>query len=131
MVKMMTGHGEPVTLYDSTDTEIGTTASPLKVSGTVTESAPAATTVAPNQLTVSATQVLLLPQNSSRLGATIGNTIPSASTTIFIGPTGVTAANGFPLAPGSAYNIDFPNVTAAIYGITASGQQLVGIVDLT
>lgn len=132
MVKMYpaTGHGSPVTLYDSTDTEIGTAAKPIQVAGTTTENAPAAITLTTAQITISSTAVLLLAANPSRLGATIG--VFNAST-VYVGQTsGVTSANGVPVPQGSAFNVDFPNYTGALYGILASGTgQLVATAELT
>lgn len=130
MVAMQRGHGAPTTLYDSTDTEIGTAAKPLQVAGTVTEAAAAATTLTTNQLTISSTAVLLLAANTARLGASIG---VFNSSTVYVGQTsGVTSANGIPVPQGSSYNVDFPNYTGALYGILASGTgQLVATAELT
>lgn len=125
MVKMQTGHGSPVTLYDSTDTEIGGAASPLKVSSVPT----ASTTVTTAQTTVSATAVLLLPLDTTRLGGSISNA--AGTVTLWIGGVGVTAATGFGVPAGSAYNIDVPNITAAIYGIVSSTAPLISTIALT
>lgn len=130
MVAMPRGHGSPSTLFDSTDTEIGTTANPLKVAGTVTESAPVSTIIATAGITLSATEVIILPVDATRMGASIEN--PGTNTiVVYLGPTGVTALNGFDLAPGAAFNIDFPNCTAAIYGLAASGNPVVKRIVLT
>lgn len=130
MVQMQLGHGSPVTIYDSSDQELGTTVNPLNVEGTVTESAPTSTTIATAGITLSATEVLILPVAASRLGASIENP-GTNSIVVYIGATGVTAANGFDLAPGAAYNIDFPNCTAAFYGLAASGNPVVKRIVLT
>lgn len=126
MVKMQTGHGSPVTLYDSTDTESGTAANPLKT----TTSATPSTTLTTSQITVSATAVLILAANTARLGATVAN---QNTATVYIGQTsGVTATTGLPVPVGSAYNVDVPLYTGAIYGILASGTgQLVAAAELT
>lgn len=132
MVAMPTGYGSPVTLFNSADTEIGTTATPLKVSGTVTETAPASTTLTATQVTVPATAngILILAANTARLGAIISN--PS-TVTVYIqqAATGVTTSNGFGIPAGTSFNIDFPLYTGAVYGIVASSTQVVTVVELT
>jgi hypothetical protein len=76
---------------------------------------------------VTATQ-LLAPQSgtSAGVGRCSGGVIvkaPSTNTaTVFIGGSGVTAANGFPLAPGDScsLNVDDPS---RIFGIVAAATQ--------
>lgn len=91
----------------------------------------ASTTLTATQVTVPATTngILILAANTSRLGATISN--PGA-VTVYIqqGATGVTSSNGFGIPPGSSYNIDSPLYTGAIYGIVATGTQVVTVVEL-
>lgn len=130
MVQIQKGHGNPVTIYDSADQELGTAVNPINVEGTVTEAAPASTVIATAGITLSATEVIILPVDATRLGASIEN--PGTNTiVVYIGPTGVTALNGFDLPPGSAYSIDFPNCTAAVYGLAASGNPVVKRIVLT
>lgn len=126
--RMQTGHGTPVTLYNSSDTEIGTTTDPLNVEGTLVVTPSVATVFTSAQVTVSATEVIVLPANAAALGATLVNT---GSVNIYLGPTGVTATNSLILPPSSAYNIDSPNYTGAIYGLAASGNPVVSRVVLT
>lgn len=125
MVAMQKGHGHPVTLYDSTDTEIGTAVNPLKA----TSSSPVSSTITTAQTTVSSTAVILLSLDATRIGGSISNAL--GTVTLYIGGSGVTTANGFPVPPGGAYNIDEPNITAAIYGIVASTAPLIGTIALT
>lgn len=47
MVKIQRGHGSPVTLYDTTDTEIGTAANPLSITGSFSASTSAHATASP------------------------------------------------------------------------------------
>ncbi len=126
--KIQKGHGSPVTLYDTSDNSVGVTGNALVVSGTVIETAPAATTFAAAQVTASATEVLLLPLDTTRMAATLAN---NTAINVYLGPTGVTAVNGFILAPGMAYNIDFPNCTAAVYGLAASGNPVISRIVLS
>jgi hypothetical protein len=92
----------------------------------------ASTTMTATQVTVPATAngILILASNANRKGATISN--PS-SVTVYIqqGSTGVTTSNGFGIPAGSSYNIDVPLYTGAIYGIIATGTQVVTVVELT
>lgn len=125
-VQMPAGHGTPVTLFNSSDTEVGSAATPFVVSG------PAATTLTATQVTVPATAngILILAANASRKGATVSN---AGAVSVFIqqAATGVTVSNGFEIPGGGAYNIDFPNYTGAIYGIVATGTKVVTVVELT
>lgn len=129
-IPVSSAHGLPVMLVNKTDTIIGEAGNPLVVSGTVTESAPVSTTIANAGVTLSATEVIILPVDATRLAASIENP-GTNSIVVYIGATGVTAANGFDLAPGAAYNIDFPNCTAAFYGLAASGNPVVKRIVLT
>lgn len=89
-------------------------------------------TLTASQVTVPATAngTAILAANTSRLGATISNPGPS---TVYIqqGATGVTTSNGFAILSGCSYNIDEPLYTGAIYGIVASGTQVVTVVEIT
>lgn len=132
MAGVQIGHSTPVQIWDTNDTPTGTTGNPLKVSGTVTESAVASTTLTATQVTVPATAngILILAANANRLGATIVN---PGTVTVFIqqGATGVTTSNGFGIPGGSSYNIDAPIYTGAIYGIVTTSTQVVYVVELT
>lgn len=89
-------------------------------------------TLTATQVTVPATTngILILAANTARLGATISNP-GSVSVYIQQGATGVTTSNGFAILPGSAYNIDEPLYTGAIYGIVTTSTQVVTVVELT
>lgn len=127
---MQKGHGSPVSIYNDLDQMIGISGTPLAISGAVTVSPSASGTATTAQTTVSATAVLILPANASRLGATVAN--PAGPNTIYWGQTaGVTTATGFPIPPGSAYNIDTPNYLGNIYVITSGTGQLSATVELT
>ncbi len=90
------------------------------------------TTFTPTQVTVPATTngILILAANANRKGATISN--PSGLA-VYTGSsaTGLTISNGFAIPAGTAYNIDKPLYTGAIYGIIATGTQVVTVVELT
>lgn len=90
------------------------------------------TTFTASQVTVPATTngILVLASNANRVGATISN--PGA-VPVYIqqGATGVTTSNGFAIPAGASYNIDSPLYTGAIYGIVATGTQVVTVVELS
>lgn len=118
-----------------TKLEVVCPANPLPVSidaGSITITPVKSTTLTPTQVTVPATAngILILAANANRLGATISN---PGTVSIYIqqGATGVTVSNGFGIPGGSSYNIDEPLYTGAVYGIVASGTQVVTIVELT
>lgn len=115
--------------------EVVSPANPLPVlvnAGSISITPVKSTTLTPTQVTVPATTngILILAANANRLGATISNpgTVP-----VYIqqSATGVTVANGFGIPGGSSYNIDEPLYTGAIYGIVATGTQVVTVVELT
>lgn len=101
---------------------------PLLVTNTPT----ASTTLTSTQVTVPATSngILILAANANRKGATISNP-GSVSVYIQQGSTGVTTSNGFAIPGGSSYNINSPLYTGAIYGIIATGTNVVTVVELT
>lgn len=105
---------------------------PLPVTGTATITPVKSTVLTSSQVTVPATAngILILASNTARLGATIVN---NSSQTIYISqqPTGLTSSNGLGIPAGSAYNIDEPLYTGAIYGIVASTTGLATVVELT
>jgi len=104
----------------------------INTAGTTVITPVKSTVLTPTQVTVPATTngILVLAANANRLGATISN--PS-SVTVYIGSaaTGLTVSNGFGIPAGSSYNIDEPLYTGAIYGIIATGTQVVTVVELT
>ena len=89
-------------------------------------------TMTASQITVPATAngIQILAANASRKGATIQNPGPL---TVYIqqAATGVTVSNGFGIPAGMSYNIDSPLYVGAIYGIIASGTQVITAVELT
>lgn len=111
----------PNTMKVNADGSVNTTITPV-----------ASATLTATQVTVPATAngILILGANTNRKGATISN--PGA-VTVYIqqGSTGVTTSNGFGIPAGSSYNIDEPLYTGAIYGIVATGTQVVTVVELT
>ena len=61
---------------------------------------------------------------TGRIAVTLYNT---GTQTVYCGPTsGVTSSTGMPLAAAAAVTID---TTAAIYGISASGTQTIGVME--
>lgn len=97
-----------------------------------TSSASTASTMTASQVTVPATAngILILASNANRKGAIISN---PGSATVYIqqGATGVTTSNGFAIPAGSSFNIDSPLYTGAIYGIVATGTQVVTVCEMT
>jgi hypothetical protein len=89
-------------------------------------------TMTATQVTVPATSngILILAANAARKGATISNP-GSVSVYIQQAATGVTTSNGFAIPPGASYNIDSPLYTGAVYGIVATGTNVVTVVELT
>ncbi len=118
----------PVGIKGADGSTIASGSNPLPVSTVGVTS----TTLTATQVTVPATTngILLLAANSSRKGATISNP-GTVSVYIQQGSTGVTITNGFGIPGGSSYNIDEPLYTGAIYGIVATGTQVVTVVELT
>lgn len=90
------------------------------------------TTFTPTQVTVPATAngILIIAANTARLGASITNPGP-ADVYVQQGATGVTTSNGWAIPAGTAFNIDSPLYTGALYGIVASGTQVVTVGELT
>lgn len=93
------------------------------------EGAPS-TTMGVSQVAVTAAATQILAANSARLGASIVNTGPA---TVFIGETNaVTAAAGYPVPPNTAFNIDIPLYTGAVFGICAATlTATVGVEEMT
>lgn len=74
------------------------------------------TTLAHNQVSVATTATVISPADNDQRKVAIRNL--DASATIYLGGSGVTTSNGFPLKPDEVYEIE---TAAAIYGIVASG----------
>lgn len=70
------------------------------------------------QVTVGATETLLASSNGSRKTTRIYN---FDNQIVFLGETGVTVDNGYPLLPGYEFPVD--RYTGALYGICNSGQS--------
>lgn len=53
--------------------------------------------------------------------------VPAGGVTVFVGPSGVTTASGFPVAAGESF--EFPNLAAdeRLYGIVAAATQNVNV----
>lgn len=112
----------------ATDTALVVAISP---NNGVTITPVSSSTMTVSQVTVPATAngISVLASNASRKGAVVTNPGPS---TVFIAQTNaVTAAASFPLYAGSSFSIDEPLYTGAIFGIVASGTQVVGVLELT
>jgi hypothetical protein len=60
---------------------------------------------------------------TGRISVTLYN---AGSATVYFGPSGVTTATGMPLIAGAAVTI---STQAAIYGIAASGTQILGVME--
>jgi hypothetical protein len=90
------------------------------------------TTFTATQVTVPATAngIAVLAANALRVGAVISNPGPS---TVYVhqASTGVTTSNGFGIPGGTSYTIDSPLYTGALYGIVASGTQVVTVSEMT
>lgn len=89
-------------------------------------------TMTATQVTVPSTAngIVILAANASRKGASISNP-GSVSVYIQQGSTGVTTSNGYAITPGGAFNIDTPLYLGAIYGIVATGSQVVTVEEMT
>lgn len=70
------------------------------------------------QITVGASETLLSASNSSRKTTRIYNL---DNQIVFLGESGVTVNNGYPLLPGYEFPVD--RYTGAVYGICNSGQS--------
>lgn len=134
MANLQSGHGSPVTLYNDVDQVIGISGTPLvtSISGSVTSSPLTSTAFTPTQVTVPTTTngILVLAANAARDGASILNLGP-ATVYISSAATGLTTSNGFAIPGGAAYNIDSPLYLGAIYGIVATGTQVVTVAELS
>ena len=77
------------------------------------------------QVSVTAAATLIFAANTATAGVLIVNS--SASTTVYIGDSGVTSSTGFPLAGGAS--VTLPS-TASVYGITSSSSATVGFLQV-
>lgn len=80
---------------------------------------------ATGQVSVGNSATQIIAANTSRSGVVITN--PSASTTIYVGTSGVTTSTGAILPPGSSLTLP---VTSAVYGIVATGTQTVSYAEV-
>lgn len=88
---------------------------------------PASSTLVSAQVSVGSTPTSILGADTARLGGLIRNV---GSATVYIGPSGVTTSTGFPLAAGADLPTDVvAGIVGAIYGITATGTQPVGVLS--
>jgi hypothetical protein len=67
-------------------------------------------------------------QVDSVSGFSIAVAVPSAGTTIYVGGSDVTAANGFPIAATEKFSTG-ADPGEKLYGITASGTQSVNVFE--
>jgi hypothetical protein len=80
--------------------------------------------VATTTLSASAQQIVAAGSLTNQ--RTIKNT--DASITIYLGPSGVTASNGYPLKPGETITFDARNTSAALFAVAASGTPVVSAI---
>ena len=80
---------------------------------------------ATGQVSVGATATQIIAANTARAGILITN--PSTSVTVYVGLSGVTAATGAILGPGTSMTL--PTVSA-VYGIVATSTQTVSYIEL-
>lgn len=80
--------------------------------------------VATTTLSTSAQQIVAAGSLTNQ--RTIKNT--DASITIYLGPSGVTASNGYPLKPGETITFDARNTSAALFAVAASGTPVVSAI---
>lgn len=81
--------------------------------------------IAVNQITVAATSTLIVAARTNRNTVTVVN---SGATDVFIGPTGVTITTGV-LLPGTKGASLTLHATSALYGIAATGTQVVSFLE--
>lgn len=82
------------------------------------------------QVAASQTVATLLAANTARTGASLVNIGPA---TVYFGKTNaVTATTGYPVLPNTAFNIDIPLYTGAVFGICATGlTATVGVEEMS
>lgn len=79
---------------------------------------------ATGQVSVASTATLIIAAGN-RQGVLITN--PSSTVTVYIGGSGVTTGNGQELLPGNSITLP---VVSAVYGIVATGTQVVSYVEV-
>lgn len=83
------------------------------------------TTITTSQVTATDVGVLLVGSSTTRKSVTFKNT--SATDSVWIGPSGVTTADGFELDPGEGLTL---RTLSEVYGITSAGTTaVVGIIE--
>jgi hypothetical protein len=80
---------------------------------------------ATNQILVASGPTLIIASNASRQGVLITN--PSATVMVYIGISTVTTTDGAILGPGQSITIP---VTSEIYGVVATGTQVVSYIEV-
>ena len=87
-----------------------------------------ATSIATSQASigVAASQIVAARAGAAGTGRIAATLYNFGSATVFFGVSGVTGATGMPLPAGSAVTL---NTTAAIFGIAASGTQIIGVTE--
>ena len=73
-------------------------------------------TISNNQIAMTQTVATIVNSNTTRKRLRIENI---GTNTVYIGGSGLTAANGYPLEPNEF--IEFPDYTNIVYGICATG----------
>lgn len=113
MVAMQRGHGVPITLYDSTDTEIGTGANPLQVTASASISG----------FTPSGTVASLSVTSST------GNVALPAGTVVSVTNTGSnTAFYNLSVGAGTAATTDAALVAGATVGLTVGSNTYINAI---
>lgn len=103
-----------VTLYNSSEVEVGTSASPLFISDATT-----GTLANGAQTSVSSSAVSVLASNANRKTAIIQNV---GNQTVRVGVSGVTATTGIQLVAGATLILESPYiVTGQIFAIREGG----------
>lgn len=86
-------------------------------SGTWTTRREVGATIASSAVSVGSTATTLVTSSATRRSVGIYN---NGSVTVFVGPSGVTTSNGFPVLPGGALFVD-EGATAELRGIVSTG----------
>jgi hypothetical protein len=77
-------------------------------------------------ITVAATPTLLSDAAKDRGGHRLTVAVPSGGATVFIGPVGVAAATGYPVAAGTSLTLVLES-GENVYGIVAAATQAVNV----
>lgn len=78
-------------------------------------------------VTIAATATLISPTSDDNVAGVSVSILNSGSVVVYIGGAGVTTANGYPIAAGSALSIGL--MSESVYGIVASGTSPVNILE--